>query len=40
MTTEMSAQAKNELAPSDKIRIGLNYQNFLLVLGDTPDGSF
>jgi polar amino acid transport system substrate-binding protein len=30
---------KNELAPTGKIRIGLNYQNFLLVLGDAPDGS-
>jgi polar amino acid transport system substrate-binding protein len=29
---------KNELAPSGKLRIGLNYQNFLLVLGDGPDG--
>ena len=29
---------KNELAPSGKLRVGLNYQNFLLVLGDGPDG--
>ena len=29
---------KQELAPSGKLRIGLNYQNFLLVLGDGPDG--
>ena len=29
---------KNDLAPSGKLRIGLNYQNFLLVLGDGPDG--
>jgi polar amino acid transport system substrate-binding protein len=29
---------KNELAPTGKLRIGLNYQNFLLVLGDGPDG--
>ena len=28
----------NELAPSGKLRIGLNYSNFLLVLGDGPDG--
>jgi polar amino acid transport system substrate-binding protein len=27
-----------ELAPSGKLKIGLNYQNFLLVLGDGPDG--
>lgn len=31
--------AKAELAPRGKIRIGLNYQNFLLVLGDGADGS-
>lgn len=29
---------KSEIAPSGKLRIGLNYQNFLLVLGDGPDG--
>src|SRR5207244_5014563 len=29
---------KNELAPSGKLRIGLNYSNFLLVLGDDPSG--
>ena len=29
---------KEELAPGGKLRIGLNYQNFLLVLGDGPDG--
>jgi polar amino acid transport system substrate-binding protein len=29
---------KNELAPSGRLRIGLNYSNFLLVLGDDPDG--
>ena len=29
---------KNELAPTGKLRLGLNYQNFLLVLGDGPDG--
>jgi polar amino acid transport system substrate-binding protein len=29
---------KNEIAPTGKLRIGLNYQNFLLVLGDGPDG--
>ena len=27
-----------ELAPSGKLRIGLNYSNFLLVLGDDPNG--
>jgi len=30
---------KKELAPNGKIRVGLNYQNFLLVLKDAPDGS-
>src|SRR5205823_12559171 len=29
---------KTELAPSGKLRIGLNYSNFLLVLGDDADG--
>lgn len=29
---------KNDLAPSGKLRIGLNYQNFLLVKGDGADG--
>src|SRR5438445_11991619 len=29
---------KNELAPSGKLRIGLNYSNFLLVLGDDASG--
>ena len=30
---------KNELAPSGKLRVGLNYGNFLLVLKDSADGS-
>jgi polar amino acid transport system substrate-binding protein len=39
MTTEaIDGHTKAELAPHGKIRIGLNYQNFLLVLKDTPDG--
>ena len=29
---------KNELAPSGRLRIGLNYSNFLLVLGDDAQG--
>lgn len=29
---------KNEIAPSGKLRVGLNYQNFLLINGDGPDG--
>jgi polar amino acid transport system substrate-binding protein len=28
----------NDLAPSGKLRIGLNYSNFLIVSGDSPDG--
>ena len=31
--------AKQELAPGGKLRVGLNYGNFLLVLKDNPDGS-
>lgn len=31
--------AKPELAPTGTLRVGLNYQNFLLVLKDAPDGS-
>jgi len=30
---------KKELAPTGKLRVGLNYGNFLLVLKDAPDGS-
>jgi polar amino acid transport system substrate-binding protein len=29
---------KNDLAPGGKLRIGLNYSNFLIVSGDGPDG--
>jgi polar amino acid transport system substrate-binding protein len=36
---EISKEARAELAPTGKLRIGLNYQNFLLVLKDAPDGS-
>ena len=32
-------EARKELAPSGKLRIGLNYGNFLLVLKDAPDGA-
>ena len=28
----------SEIAPGGKLRVGLNYQNFLLVAGDGPDG--
>jgi len=27
-----------DLAPSGKLKIGLNYSNFLLVIGDDPGG--
>ncbi len=37
--TQASAEEKKELAPGGAIRIGLNYQNFLLVLRDRPDGT-
>ena len=29
---------EKELAPSGKLRIGLNFSNFLIVLGDGSDG--
>jgi polar amino acid transport system substrate-binding protein len=35
----MTTDIKKELAPSGKLRVGLNYGNFLLVLKDSPDGS-
>jgi polar amino acid transport system substrate-binding protein len=35
----MTPELKRELAPGGRIRVGLNYQNFLLVLKDAPDGS-
>ena len=35
----LSPEAKSELTPTGKLRVGLNYQNFLLVLGDAPDGT-
>lgn len=34
----ISPAVRAELAPSGTLRLGLNYQNFLLVLGDGPDG--
>jgi polar amino acid transport system substrate-binding protein len=39
MGTEVSPAAQQELAPSGKLRVGLNYGNFLLVLRDAPDGT-
>jgi|SRR5687768_13027797 polar amino acid transport system substrate-binding protein len=35
----VSPATVSELAPTGKLRIGLNYSNFLLVLKDAPDGS-
>lgn len=35
----MIPAAASELAPTGKLRVGLNYQNFLLVLKDAPDGA-
>jgi polar amino acid transport system substrate-binding protein len=35
----VSPATVSELAPTGKLRIGLNYQNFLLVLKDAPDGT-
>src|SRR5258707_3410333 len=35
---EISATVRGELAPNGKLRVGLNYGNFLLVLKDGPDG--
>lgn len=39
MSLQASPAASSELAPSGKLRIGLNYGNFLLVLKDAPDGT-
>jgi polar amino acid transport system substrate-binding protein len=39
MKNEISQEARAELAPSGTLRVGLNYQNFLLVLKDAPDGT-
>jgi polar amino acid transport system substrate-binding protein len=39
MTTQISPAAQAEFAPKGKLRVGLNYGNFLLVLRDAPDGT-
>lgn len=36
---QISEQEKKELAPNGTLRVGLNYQNFLLVGRDSPDGT-
>ena len=35
---QISSAARAELAPGGKLRVGLNYGNFLLVLKDGPGG--
>lgn len=39
MTSQISPATQKDLAPSGKLRVGLNYGNFLLVLRDAPDGT-
>jgi polar amino acid transport system substrate-binding protein len=39
MTSAISPATQKDLAPSGKLRVGLNYGNFLLVLKDRPDGT-
>jgi polar amino acid transport system substrate-binding protein len=39
MTFDAPPAARSELAPNGKLRVGLNYGNFLLVLKDAPDGA-
>jgi len=39
MTSQISPATQKDLAPSGKLRVGLNYGNFLLVLKDKPDGT-
>ena len=35
----MKPELLSEIAPTGRLRVGLNYQNFLLVLKDAPDGT-
>ena len=39
MTSQISPDTQRDLAPTGKLRVGLNYGNFLLVLRDKPDGT-
>jgi polar amino acid transport system substrate-binding protein len=39
MTSQVSPDTQKDLAPTGKLRVGLNYGNFLLVLRDKPDGT-
>lgn len=38
MAARVTPRVRSALAPSGTLRVGLNYGNFLLVLGDGPDG--
>ncbi|HEY2987043.1 MAG TPA: transporter substrate-binding domain-containing protein, partial [Candidatus Binatia bacterium] len=39
MTIQITPAARSELAPTGKLRVGLNYGNFLLVTKDTASGA-
>ena len=39
MTSTITPDTQKDLAPTGKLRVGLNYGNFLLVLRDKPDGT-
>jgi polar amino acid transport system substrate-binding protein len=39
MTSSVSPDTARDLAPTGKLRVGINYGNFLLVLKDKPDGT-
>ena len=39
MATEVSAAVRSELAPTGKLRVGINYANFLLVTKDPVSGA-
>jgi polar amino acid transport system substrate-binding protein len=38
MTSQMAPAVRSELAPTGKLRVGINYGNFLLVLKDSASG--
>src|SRR5579871_131398 len=39
MKKEIPENAKQELAPAGKLRIGINHSNYLLVVPDSPHGA-
>lgn len=39
MTTQISPAVRSELAPSGKLRVGINHSNFLLVTPGSPHGA-